>query len=114
MVVEMLAPDEFKAKIGQALGREPLMVDGHRPIQRVAWCTGAAQGYIEQAVAAGVDAYITGEISEPTAHVARENGLSFFAAGHHATERYGVRALGEYLARHFGIEHRFIDCDNPA
>jgi len=111
---ESLAPGEFKARIGQALGREPLMVDGHRPIQRVAWCTGAAQGCIEQAVAAGVDAYITGEISEPTAHVARENGLSFFAAGHHATERYGVRALGEYLARHFGIEHRFIDCDNPA
>lgn len=111
---ESLAPGEFKARIGQALGREPLMVDGHRPIQRVAWCTGAAQGYIEQAVAAGVDAYVTGEISEPTAHVARENGLSFFAAGHHATERYGVRALGEYLARHFGIEHRFIDCDNPA
>ena len=85
---ESLAPGEFKAKIGQALGREPLMVDGHRPIQRVA-CTGAAQVYIEQAVAAGVDAYITGEISEPTAHVARENGLSFFAAGHHATERCG-------------------------
>ncbi len=90
------------------------MVAGDRPIRRVAWCTGGAQGYIDQAVAAGVDAYITGEISEPTAHIARENGLSFFAAGHHATERYGVRALGEYLARRFGIEHQFIDCPNPA
>jgi len=80
----------------------------------VAWCTGGAQGYIEQAVAAGVDAYVTGEVSEQTVHVARENGLSFFAAGHHATERYGVKALGDYLAQQFGIEHRFIDCDNPA
>ena len=90
------------------------MVEGRGPIRRVAWCTGGAQGYIDKAVAAGVDAYITGEISEPTAHIARENGLSFFAAGHHATERYGVQALGDYLARQFGIEHRFIDCPNPA
>jgi len=109
-----LAPAEFMRRIHDALGREPLMVVGDRPIRRVAWCTGGAQGYIDKAVAAGVDAYITGEISEPTAHIARENGLSFFAAGHHATERYGVRALGEYLASRFGIEHQFIDCPNPA
>ncbi len=109
-----LAPSEFMQRIHQVLGREPLLVEGCGPIKRVAWCTGGAQGYIDQAVAAGVDAYITGEISEPTAHIARENGLSFFAAGHHATERYGVRALGEYLAGRFGIEHQFIDCPNPA
>ncbi|MBK3868289.1 Nif3-like dinuclear metal center hexameric protein [Pseudomonas stutzeri] len=109
-----LAPRQFMRRIEEALGRQPLMVEGKEPIRRVAWCTGGAQGYIDKAVAAGVDAYITGEISEPTAHIARENGLSFFAAGHHATERYGVQALGDYLARRFGIEHRFIDCPNPA
>ncbi|MFQ7899490.1 Nif3-like dinuclear metal center hexameric protein [Stutzerimonas degradans] len=109
-----ISPVEFQRRIYQALGREPLMIDGQRPIQRIAWCTGGAQGYIEQAVAAGVDAYLTGEISEPTVHIARESGLSFFAAGHHATERYGVQALGDYLAAQFGIEHRYIDCPNPA
>lgn len=109
-----ISPAEFQRRIYQALGREPLLIDGQRPIQRIAWCTGGAQGYIEQAVAAGVDAYLTGEISEPTVHIARENGLSFFAAGHHATERYGVQALGDYLAAQFGIEHRYIDCPNPA
>lgn len=109
-----LSPMEFKQRIQVALGREPVMVAGDGPISKVAWCTGGAQGYITQAVAAGVDAYLTGEISEPTAHIAQENGLSFFAAGHHATERYGVQALGDYLARHFSIEHQFIDCPNPA
>lgn len=109
-----ISPVEFQRRIYQALGREPLLIDGQRSIQRIAWCTGGAQGYIEQAVAAGVDAYLTGEISEPTVHIARENGLSFFAAGHHATERYGVQALGDYLAAQFGIEHRYIDCPNPA
>lgn len=109
-----LSPAEFKQRIQAALGREPVIVEGAGLIRKVAWCTGGAQGYIGQAVAAGVDAYLTGEISEPTAHIARENGLSFYAAGHHATERYGVQALGEYLARHFSIEHEFIDCPNPA
>ncbi|MAX92337.1 MAG: Nif3-like dinuclear metal center hexameric protein [Pseudomonas sp.] len=109
-----LAPAEFMRRIQSALGREPVMVESPGLIRRVAWCTGGAQGYIDQAVAAGVDAYLTGEISEPTAHIARENELSFFAAGHHATERYGVQALGEYLAKRFAIEHLFIDCPNPA
>lgn len=109
-----LAPDEFKRRVTTALGREPLMVEGPGPIRRIAWCTGGAQGYIDQAVTAGVDAYLTGEVSEPTVHIARENGLSFFAAGHHATERYGVQALGDYLAKQFAIEHLFIDCPNPA
>ena len=109
-----LAPAEFMQRVQIALGREPVMVEGPGLIRRVAWCTGGAQGYIDQAVTAGVDAYLTGEISEPTAHIARENELSFFAAGHHATERYGVQALGEYLAKRFAIEHLFIDCKNPA
>ncbi|WP_417787567.1 Nif3-like dinuclear metal center hexameric protein [Stutzerimonas xanthomarina] len=109
-----LAPAEFMQRVQSALGREPVMVEGPGLIRRVAWCTGGAQGYIDQAVTAGVDAYLTGEISEPTAHIARENELSFFAAGHHATERYGVQALGEYLAKRFAIEHLFIDCTNPA
>ncbi|MCQ4314063.1 Nif3-like dinuclear metal center hexameric protein [Pseudomonas stutzeri] len=109
-----LAPADFMRRIHAALGREPLMIEGAGPIRRIAWCTGGAQGYIEQAVAAGVDAYLTGEVSEPTVHIARESGLSFFAAGHHATERCGVQALGDYLARRFAIEHLFIDCPNPA
>ena len=82
-------------------------------VQKVALCTGAAQGYIEQAVSAGADVYISGEISEPTVHIARETGVSYIAAGHHATERYGIQALGEHLAEKFGLTHTFIDCDNP-
>ena len=109
-----LTPGDFMRRVHAALGREPLMVEGPGLIRRVAWCTGGAQGYIDQAVTAGVDAYLTGEVSEPTVHIARESGLSFFAAGHHATERYGVQALGEYLAKRFAIEHLFIDCPNPA
>ena len=109
-----LAPADFAHRLQTALGREPLMVEGPGPIRRIAWCTGGAQGYIDQAVTAGVDAYLTGEVSEPTVHIALENGLSFFAAGHHATERYGVQALGDYLARQFAVEHLFIDCPNPA
>ncbi|UNG17802.1 Nif3-like dinuclear metal center hexameric protein [Stutzerimonas zhaodongensis] len=109
-----LTPADFMRRVHAALGREPLMVEGPGLIRRIAWCTGGAQGYIDQAVTAGVDAYLTGEVSEPTVHIARENGLSFFAAGHHATERYGVQALGEHLAKQFAIEHLFIDCPNPA
>ncbi len=110
---QALEPATFAARVAKVLGREPLLVAGERPIRRIGWCTGAAQGYIEQAIAAGVDAYLTGEVSESTVHSARENGISFLAAGHHATERYGVQALGEWLAERFDLEHRFIDCDNP-
>jgi len=103
-----------KKMLSEKLGRQPLAVEGSaRRIGSVAWCTGAAQNYIELAVEAGVDAYITGEVSEPTVHIARESGIHFFAAGHHATERYGVQALGNYLAEKFSIEHEFIDIDNP-
>ncbi|WP_028240296.1 Nif3-like dinuclear metal center hexameric protein [Stutzerimonas azotifigens] len=108
-----MRPVDFMHLLHETLGREPLMVAGEEPIRRIAWCTGAAQGYIDKALAAGVDAYLTGEVSEPTVHFARENNLTFFAAGHHATERYGVQALGDYLARRFAIEHLFIDCPNP-
>lgn len=105
---------DFGRQVADVLQREPLVVDGGRSIRRLAWCTGGAQGYIDQAIAAGVDAYLTGEVSEQTVHSARENDVSFFAAGHHATERYGVQALGDYLAAQLGIQHLFIDCDNPA
>lgn len=110
---EPMEPLDFARRVAHMLQREPLLIEAARPIRRLAWCTGAAQGYIEQAIAAGVDAYLTGEVSESTVHSARENGISFLAAGHHATERYGVQALGDYLASRFSIEHRFIDCPNP-
>lgn len=105
---------ELASRIDTALDRTPLYIEGSEgPIHRVAWCTGAAQGYIEEAAALGVQAFISGEISEQTVHVARELGLDYFSAGHHATERYGVQALGEHLAERFSIRHSFIDIDNP-
>lgn len=114
---ELAAPEaagRFAARVGQLLGREVFHVgDARAPVRTVAWCTGAAQGYIEQAVAAGVDLYLTGEVSEQTVHIARETGIQFLACGHHATERYGVQAVGDWLAAHFGIEHRHIDIPNP-
>lgn len=111
---EALDGATLAAHMATVLQREPLHIAGNdRPIKRIAWCTGAAQGYIERAIALGADAYVTGEVSEPTVHAARENGIHFFAAGHHATERYGVKALGEHLAERFGLEHQFIDIDNP-
>jgi putative NIF3 family GTP cyclohydrolase 1 type 2 len=79
----------------------------------VGWCTGAAQSYLEAAARLGLDAFISGEISEQTVHVAREYGIHYFAAGHHATERYGVQALGEHLAGRYGLEYQFLDIDNP-
>ncbi|WP_163649869.1 Nif3-like dinuclear metal center hexameric protein [Modicisalibacter sp. 'Wilcox'] len=101
--------------LASRLGREPMTVPGHeRAIRRVAWCTGGAQDMIARACEAGADAFISGEISERTTHMAREMGISYFAAGHHATERYGVQALGEWLAAELGVEHRFVDIDNPA
>ncbi len=98
-----------------SLARAPLLLPGDgRPLRRIAWCTGAAQGDFEDAIAAGADAYITGEVSEPQAHLARETGVAFLACGHHATERYGAPAVAEQVARHFGLEHRFIEIENPA
>jgi dinuclear metal center YbgI/SA1388 family protein len=110
---EAMTPRDFARRVQSALGREPLLIEGEGMIRRVGWCTGGGQGYIDQAVLAGVDLYLSGEASEQTFHSARENGISFIAAGHHATERYGVQALGDYLARRFALEHLFIDCPNP-
>lgn len=98
-----------------ALGRAAVSVAGDgRALRRVAWCSGGAQGYFEAAVAAGADAFITGEISEPQAHLARETGVAFIACGHHASERYGAPAVAAHVAAQFGLEHAFIDIDNPA
>jgi len=95
--------------------RAPTVVPGDgRALRRIGWCTGGAQGYFEAAIAAGVDAYVTGEISEPQAHIARETGVAFVACGHHATERFGAPALAAHVASQFGLEHRFIDVPNPA
>jgi dinuclear metal center YbgI/SA1388 family protein len=105
---------ELAQLIAERLGREPLHIgEPDERIETLAWCTGAAQSFIELAMAAGVDAYITGEVSEPTVHTAREAGIHFYAAGHHATERYGVQALGSHLQQHFGIEFSFVDIANP-
>jgi dinuclear metal center YbgI/SA1388 family protein len=101
--------------IAAALKREPLIVgDSYTQLSTLAWCTGAAQGSIEAAHAAGATLYISGEISEPTAHFAREMGMVYLACGHHATERYGVQAVGAHVAQALGIAHSFIDIDNPA
>ena len=111
---EELSLAALQEKIAAGLQRMPLVIgDAARPIRRVAWCSGAAQDYFAQAIECGVDAYITGEISEQSVHLARESGVAFISAGNHATERYGVQALGEHLARQFNLQHRFIDIDNP-
>ena len=105
---------DFLQRIESVLGQAPLHIAGElKTIQSVAWCSGAAQSYIEQAANLGVDTYITGEVSEQTVHIARECGIHFISAGHHATERYGVQALGEHLSQHFGLQHQFIDVQNP-
>jgi dinuclear metal center YbgI/SA1388 family protein len=101
-------------RVQHVTDRAPLLIgDPALRVQRVAWCTGAAQGYIDKAAAAGAELYLSGEISEPTVHAARELGVAYIAAGHHATERYGVQALASSLAESFGLEWTFLDCDNP-
>ena len=106
--------EHFTAQVEQTLGRVPLVFgDPDRRLRRVGWCTGAAQGYFDAAIDAGVDVYLTGEVSEPVAHTSAESGVAFVAAGHHATERYGVQSLGAHISVTFDIEHLFIDIDNP-
>lgn len=101
--------------VEQMLQRPVIVVAGDgRPLRRIAWCTGGAQGYFEAAIAAGADAFITGEISEPQAHYARECGVAFLACGHHASERYGAPALAGHVAAQLALAHVFIDIDNPA
>lgn len=105
---------ELAALIAQRLHRQPLVIgDPNQLLGQIGWCTGGAQSMIEEASAAGATVYISGEISEPTVHFARENGMAYISAGHHATERYGVQALGAHLAERFGLQHTFIDIDNP-
>ncbi|UBB19116.1 Nif3-like dinuclear metal center hexameric protein [Comamonas odontotermitis] len=107
---------QIAAQIQQALGRSVTLAtsENPRPIRRMAWCTGGAQSFFEAAIAAGADGFLTGEISEPQAHLARETGVSFFAGGHHATERYGAPAVAALVAQQLGVVHEFIDIDNPA
>lgn len=108
-------PQALADHVAQKLGRSVTCVGGQeRPVRRVAWCTGGAQSYFEAAIAQGVDAFITGEISEPQAHLARETGVAFLACGHHATERYGAPAVAAHVAQNLGLQHQFIEIDNPA
>jgi dinuclear metal center YbgI/SA1388 family protein len=106
--------DSLCVLVQNKLGRAPLVVGPQcKPLRRIAWCTGGAQDMLQEAINAGADAFISGEISERTTHLAREMNVVYLAAGHHATERYGVQALGAEIASKLGIEHEFIDDDNP-
>ncbi len=113
-VAQPCSVDDVMDELGEKIDTNPLLIQGgERLVHRIAWCTGAAQSYIEKAVSAGVDLFISGEISEQTVHVAREAGIHYIAAGHHATERYGVQALGKLIADRFSIYHEYIEIDNP-
>ena len=110
-----LSLNALQARVRAVMAREPVGLPGDgRALRRVAWCSGGAQSYFEAAIAAGADVFLTGEISEPQAHYARETGVAFLACGHHASERYGAPALAADAAARFGLEHRFIDIPNPA
>ncbi len=109
-----MSGNELAAFLAKKLDREPLVVAGpDQLIKKIAWCSGGAQDFIEEAKRLGVDAYISGEISERTYYQAKELGLWYYSCGHHATERYGIQALGEYIAAYFQLEHVFIDSENP-
>ena len=105
---------ELGVNLERVLSRKPLIIGNEaKLIRRIAWCTGAAQDCFDEAIRLEVDVFITGEISERSVHAARESGVAFISAGHHATERYGIQELGEHVAKKFGIAHQFIDIDNP-
>ena len=105
---------DLAQRVEQRLGRTPLLIgDPAQPLGQIGWCTGAAQNLLGAAIEAGASVFLSGEISEPTVHLARESGVAYLACGHHATERYGVQALGEHLVQRFGLQHCFIDIDNP-
>lgn len=111
---QAMSAEELSQFLKTKLNRTPLIIGGHdRKVKTIAWCTGGAQSLIDQAYLKGVDAYLSGEISESTYHFANETGITYISAGHHATERYGVKALGGHLAQKFGIDCQFIDIDNP-
>jgi len=106
---------DLATRVTERLGREPLLIGNQATaLGRVAWCSGAAQNMLADAAAAGASVFLSGELSEQTMHLARETSTAYLACGHHATERYGVQALGELVAQTFGVTHRFIDIDNPA
>ncbi len=106
---------DLAAHVERALNRSVTLVHGTQSaIKKIAWCTGGAQGYFEAAIAAGADAFLTGEISEPQAHYARESGVAYLACGHHATERYGAPAVAGHIASQLGLTHQFVEIDNPA
>lgn len=112
---EVRTVGELAQLVEKRLRRRPLLVgDPAQALERIGWCTGAAQNMLGDAIEAGASVYLSGEISEPTVHLSRESGVCYLACGHHATERYGVQALGEHIAEKFNIMHRFIDIDNPA
>lgn len=113
-----MSAEQFSLLLQQSLGRAPLHIDAgasnkDMQIKKIAWCSGAAQDFIDLAAAHKMDAYISGEISERTTFLAKEQGIHYFAAGHHATERFGVKALGHWLQEHHGMSVKFIDIDNP-
>lgn len=109
-----LSAGQLAHQVGAALNRAPqLLGDEHREVRRVAWCSGGAQGYFEQAIATGADLFLSGEVSEQTYHLALESGIPYIAAGHHATERYGVQALGKHLAETHGLECEYLELENP-
>jgi len=111
---QAVSASRLASDIACKLGREPLLLGNpDHEIQRLAWCTGGAQGYFEEAIDAGVDLYLSGEVSEPNLHLANETGVNYLAAGHHATERYGVQALAKEMVAQWGLKHTWIDLDNP-
>ncbi|MCF4171670.1 Nif3-like dinuclear metal center hexameric protein [Vibrio sp. McD22-P3] len=115
-LAQPMTGEAFAQKIAQVLSREPLHIapeQAEKMIETVGWCTGGGQDHIELAASKGLDAFISGEISERTTYTARELNIHYFAAGHHATERYGIKALGEWLASAHGLDVEFIDIDNP-
>ncbi len=109
-----LSVADFTDRVTKTLGREPLVISGsERKINKILWCSGGAEGFLEKAVMLGADAYVSGEISEKTYHEAKEYGIHYFSAGHHATERGGISALADYLNKHTDLQCEFVDCYNP-
>ncbi|KTD68825.1 MULTISPECIES: Nif3-like dinuclear metal center hexameric protein [Legionella] len=113
-LTQAMQPAQFTEYLAKKLQRDPLFIAGSKkPITHIAWCSGGAQDFIEDAYRLGVDAYISGEVSERTYYQAKELGIHYYSCGHHATERYGIQALGNHLASQFELAHLFIDSDNP-
>jgi dinuclear metal center YbgI/SA1388 family protein len=111
---QALEAEELQLRLRDLTGREPLFLSGGKhPVERVAWCSGGAQSWLTKAADQEYDAFITGEVSEASFHIARERNIHFYAAGHHATERYGIQALGIELCERFGVDHQYIDISNP-